>query len=208
MPITFERTSAPSAEPITTSEAKNHLRVDTSDDDTLIDSLVTAAREHVEMTIGRSLITQTLKFYLDAFPLSELIDHQWYAYLGIRANQIILPRPPVQSVDSIEYVDTDGSTQTLSSSKYRVDKVSEPPRITEADNETWPFTDNVTNSVIITYTAGYGGSGSDVPQAIRQAMLLLIGNWYENREQVLVGSSPSQLPMAAQALLSPYQVRF
>lgn len=207
MPYTFERTTAPSTEPVSRTEAKNHLRVDTTANDSLIDALITAAREYVEMTTGRSLITQTWKFYLDQFPLSELLFHEWYSYLGIRANRIILPRPPLQSVSSIEYVDSNGNTQTLSSSEYRVDTVSEPPRITEAQDTSWPFTDNVTNAVTITYVAGYGNNASDVPQPIRQAILLLIGAWYEHREHI-APENMHEIPMGAHALLSPYQVKF
>lgn len=184
----------PASEPITTAEAKSHLRVDISDDDTLIDSLVTAARVHVENITRRQLITATWVESFDCFP-----DNRYCP--------IYLSKPPLASVSSIEYVDTDGNTTTWSSSNYRVDTASQPGRITPAYNEDWP-TDvrDVTNAVSITYVAGYG-SATDVPGPIRSAILLLVAHWYENREAVVIGATVKELPIAVDHLLSDYLMR-
>jgi len=184
------QTTAPTSQVLTTSEAKSHLRVDVSTEDTLIDSIVDAATGVVEAYTGRQLIDATWKLYMDDFP----------------SQQIVLPYPPMQSIDSIEYVDTDGTTQTWSSSEYRVDTDMEPCRITEAEGESWPASDDVTQAVTITYSAGYGSSGSDVPEAIRQAIRLLIGHYYENREEVTSGGVPRKVPEGARRLLTSYRV--
>lgn len=198
--MSMTRTADPSSEPVSLSEARDHLRLDTSGsppshaDDTLVQNLIQAAREWCETYTGRSFFEQTWKVQLDEFP--EVIR---------------LPRPPIISVTSIQYVDTSGDTQTLSSSIYRVD--AEGARITEAYSQVWPDTRDVTNAVTVTYKAGYdsGNSPQDasaIPQAIKQAILLLVGQMYEHREDVIVGTTVT--PMAGngtvRALLSPYLV--
>jgi len=207
MPLSLSRTSAPSKEPVTTAEAKTHLRVDTNAEDSYIDALVTAAREHVEQVTRRALITQTWELSLDDFPDSIWFDEPFEPWIRHGEKPILIPRSPLQSITKIEYVDTDGTTQTLSASKYRVDSKSEPARVTEAEGEVWPTTDMVTNGVTVTFEAGYGDNPSDVPQSIRHAIKLLIGNWYEHREQSVVGGSFSELPRAVDALLAPYRVK-
>ena len=119
---------------------------------------------------------------------------------------ILLPRPPIQSVTSIEYIDSSGATVTLDSEEYRVDTNSEPARITEAWGKSWPAVRDVINSVIITSDAGYGDNASDVPDDLRHAIKLMLGHLYENREQVTVEGVPRDIPRGLQALISPYSV--
>lgn len=176
----------PTAEPISTGEAKHYLKVDGSEDDALIDGLVVAARQYVENKIKRQLITATWKLQGDGFPSSGLIK---------------LPLPPVSDVTSVEYVGMDGSVQELSSAAYTVDTASEPARIVLNPNYSWPSHKQVANAVSVTFISGYGGA-LDVPKVIRQAMLLFLGHLYENRSGVVVGTIASKLPMAVDALLS------
>lgn len=189
--MSVTRTIAPAAEPLTINEAKAHLRVEAFDDDPLIGGLVRAARDQAENVTHRALITQTWRLDLDGFPGNGLIE---------------LPKPPLQSVTQIAYTDADGNPQTLSTSLYDVDTGSEPGRVRLAYGQIWPSTRDIYNAVQVTYVAGYGDAGSDVPQPIRQAMQMLVGNWYENREAVNVGNIVTALPMATEALLWPYRV--
>lgn len=147
--------TAPASEPLSLSDAKDQLKVDTNASDAIISSFITAAREYAETFTRRALITQTWKLYLDEFP-----------------KVIRLTRSPVQSVTSIEYEDVNGNTQTAATSDYRVDTNSEPARITEADGESWPLENHVTNAVIVTFDAGYGDGPDDVPEPIKAAMKL------------------------------------
>lgn len=185
----------PASEPITTTEAKNHLKVDFSDDDSYIDDLIQAARETCEQWTGRALITQTLRIKLDEFPRS--ID--WNT--GSVNHRIRVPSPPLIAVSSIVYTDTAGASQTLSSSTYTVDSDAEPGIIVPAYGEVWPSTRTIPNAVVITYTAGYG-SASDVPRALKQGMMLLIGQWYDVRQAVVTGTIATEIPMGVQALFS------
>jgi len=184
---------APAAEPFTAAEAKLHLRVDSSDDDTYISALIKAARKKLEADTGRALITQTWKLILDRFPDSD-------------DEAILMPKAPLQSVSSITYVDTDGVTQTWDSSEYRVDTDSVPGRITPAYNQSWPTTRSVTGAVTITFVAGYGNSSQNIPDDLRHAMRLLIGHWYENREEVVAGVSIAQVPQAYQFLKQSHTI--
>lgn len=186
--------TAPAVEPITFDEAKAHCRVDVDDDDALISSLIVAARQHVENVTGRQLITATWALTLDCWPC-------W----------IDVPRAPLLSTPAvaITYLDTAGATQTLATDQYRVHAPSGPTAargtIERAYGVSWPSLYGVSNSVTVTFSAGYGASPDTVPQAIRQAMLLLIGHWYINRENVITGMTATELPQAVNALLAPYK---
>jgi len=188
MPIIYSKvTTEPSVEPIILQEAKTHLRVDHSDEDSLITILIQAAREIVEQRTGKSLITQSRTIKLDYFP---------------RCATILLPYGPLISVTTVKYYDESNVEQTMSSSLYQVDAYSNVPRIFVTDY--WPATYDKINAVEIIYSAGYGANGSSVPKPLKQAMYLILGHLYEHREQV--GDEMFELPFGAEALMSNYVV--
>ena len=193
--MSITRTAVPSAEPVTRVEAKLHLRIDHTDEDATIDDLIRVARDLVEHDTGRALITQTWVLRLDAFP-----------------DTIELPRPPLQSVTSVEYVDTAGDTQTLTAdTDYTVDKYPCLGRIVPAYAQSWPTTRDVVNAVVVTYVAGYGDNARDVPQPLQQAMKLLIGEGFENREAATVLPAAARMErligeMAYERLVARYRV--
>lgn len=185
--------TGPAEEPATVAEAKAHLRVDTAEDDTLIGYLITAAREHVESHCRRALVTQTWDLFLDDYPAGD---------------EIALPWPRLRSVESIQYHKEDGTSATFSSSNYAVDTASEPGRVALASGASWPTAElRPVNGFQVRFQAGYGAAGT-VPRAIKQAILLIVGALYENREQIVVaqGVNISALPFGAWALLGPYRV--
>lgn len=217
------QTTAPSVEPVSLIEAKAHLRVDVTDDDGYISALIVAARQAAETITRRALITQSWAVTLDQFPApgQNVGSANWYGpqwgnspgpLTTLRADgrtgfEIFLSHCPLISVDSITYTDSDGNTQTLAASAYKVDLVSEPARIVPAYGTTWPATRNEINAVTVTYTCGYGAAGTNVPQAIKSWMLVRIGAMYENREEVLTGRSMSAVDLPfADALLADYRV--
>lgn len=190
----FKLQTAPAAEPISTEEAKAHLRIlpddaDYHEQDAYIDTLIKVARAWCENFQHRAYITQTWDMYLDAFPACGVIE---------------LPRPPLQSVSSIVYTLEDASTATFASSSYVVDAVSEPGRILLKEGESWPSdTLQVGPSVKVRFVAGYGAAGSSVPVNALRAMYLLIGHWFELREDVIDVQRRELLPIpnGASALL-------
>lgn len=181
--------TAPADEPIIVNDVKAQSIIEIVDDDTVIDGHITAARQHIENITNRALVTQTWDLFLDWFP--EVIE---------------VPKSLLQSVTSISYVDTDGASQTLESSVYTVDTDTDPGRIYLAYNQSWPSIRAIRHAITIRFVAGYGDANS-VPRAIKQAMLLMVAHYYENREAV----SPVQLndiPMGVHALLAPYRVAY
>lgn len=182
--------TAPSVEPVSLADAKAHLRVDGTDENSLITALITAARQFVENHCEIALVTQTLRMTLPAF-----------------ADAIQLERPPVTGITQIEYVSTAGTVVTVLNAGNNLWRLSAGPMrpiVTPYFNTSWPDTAAVPDAVKITYTAGYGAAATDVPQAIRQAMLLLIGHWYKTREAA--GQALADAPFAVTALLAPYKV--
>lgn len=190
MPLTLTQSSGPSIEPVSRADMKLHLRVDDTADDGYIDSLIQAAREWCEDFTNRQFIQATWVLYLDAFP----------------AWNILLPRPPLSSITSIAYIDTGGTSQTFSSDDYTVDTDSTPGRVYPNYDESWPATRAQQKAVTITYVAGFGTATTDVPESINQAIKLLCGHWYENREEVIVGTISKQVEFAVDALLRRNQV--
>lgn len=175
--------SSSAAFAVTVTEAKAHIRVDISDDDTLISGLIVAANDYAQMYTRRQFVTDTLVQYFTDFP-----------------DEMELLKPPLQSVTTIKYLDTDGNQQTLADSVYDVDTTIEPGIVRLAFNQSWPSIRNTPNSIIVTYVAGYGDA-SDVPQMTKQAILLLIGHWYENREDTISGVNIASIPRAVDSLL-------
>lgn len=198
----------PAAEPVTLAEAKAHLRVEIADDDALIADLVAAARQAAESHTRRALITQTWRLTLDRFPGKPL---PWWD--GVRegadvpepANAIELPRPPLQSVTSVTAYDDADAATVMAATDYFVDSDHEPGRVVLRSGKTWPVVLRVAAGVEIEYVAGYGAA-TDVPEAIRQGLLLLVGHFYENREAVAAAGAVSELPLGVAALWRPYRV--
>lgn len=188
----FSVTSAPASEPLTATVVKNWLKVDFTTDDTLITSLIQAAREVVEEYTGLKLFTQTVAEKWDEWPAG---DDLYNRFSGLSLSCF-----PVQSITSITYVDGAGSSQTLSSTLYDTDLVSRPCRIAPDYDDTWPTTLLEMNAITVTYVAGYAAT-TDIPEAIKTAMLLMIAQWYDNRTD-----SVRKMPMASESLLRPYKL--
>jgi hypothetical protein len=194
---------APTVEPVTVDELKLHARIDISEDDPWIQEQLQAAREQAELYTGRAFVTQTLILKLDCFPNAiqtwgnRPIPQNSGGTFGL-SGEIRLYRPPVQSISSITYVDTDGDSQTLSSSNYRVAVSKEPAILTPSYGNAWPSTRDQTEAVTITYVAGYG-LASSVPASIKSAIRTTVAFWYENRES-------QELPPEAIRILQHYKI--
>lgn len=185
----------PAIEPIAVDEAKLHLRVDAFDEDYLINSVITVARQYVEQVTGRALITQTWDEYLQGWPCGD---------------EILLHRGPVQSVASVNIKDTAGTETAVATTVYIADVNRDPARVALAYSQSWPNTTLYPASPIrIRYMAGYGATAASVPTPIKQALLLLIGHWFQFREAVLGGKTKllaMNLPMGVGALLENYRM--
>jgi uncharacterized phiE125 gp8 family phage protein len=186
------QTTPPAYLPLTTAEAKLHLRVDGTDEDALIAAFIGAAVDTCQQITGRSLMAQAWKLTVDDF-----------------ADEIALPWPQVQAVQAVQYKDADGATQTLASLVYELtgDKVCLVP------GQEWPAVRGGSGSVWISYTAGYSAGNeaaqqAAVPYGIKAWLLLTIGGTlYANRESVQTGVSVASLPdRFADSLLDRFKV--
>lgn len=188
------RTTAPVLDPVTSSEVYRHLRL--VEDDTekaYADAVADVAREYVEQNTGTALLTQTWEVRYDDW---------WDGVLE-------LPYPPLQSVSSIKYIDNNGTEQTLSASQYQV-QTGEPIGFVQwAANATIPVARAEAGAVRIVFVAGYT-SASLVPSSLKQALLLLAAQWFENREPTAnpYSSFPAEVPFTVTALLNQYRSRW
>lgn len=153
-------TTEPTSEPLTLASLKARLQVDHDDDDAVLSSLLVAARQKIEEWEWRAHLQQTLTLTLDHLP--------WVFYL---------PRPPLQSVTSITYIDTQGNEQTLAADQYIVDTESEPGRIVPAYGVCWPAVRCQPNAVTVVYVAGHEDR-NDVPQSTLIAISELVRRTY------------------------------
>lgn len=180
----FQVITAPSSEPVTLTEAKEHLRVDGSLEDAYITSLIKAARSHAENYCGITLFTTSYKQIDNSFP-------------GTRDNYTIqLFRPVIQADPVVKYYDSDNELQTVLAADYSVDYLN--GKLYNADG--WPTTYDRLNAVEITYDAGYT-TVDKIPIDIVHAVKLLIASMYEQRED-----RKQTFTTAAQALLRPYKI--
>ena len=182
--------SPAASQPVSVSEAKSHLRVDIADDDTLIGNLITSATEYVELYTGRSFIQRTYRADLPDF-----------------ASAIRLPRGPVITLSSVAYYDTSSpeALTTWAASNYYLHN----DIFWRRDGISFPSVGSRVDNVQITYTAGTLDQASPradaTPQAIQQAILLLVAGMYENRETEIL--YPGQLleTKTFQMLLNPHR---
>lgn len=180
--------TAAAEEPITLAEAKNFLRVDHSDDDDLINALITTSRQMCEQYTRRILVSTTIDEYFDKFP------HNSWDNLS---NLIYLSRGPVASITSVKYVDEIGSEVTLTSDQYVTDLISEPARVQSTAG--WFAAAGVVNQVIVRYVVGTAKSAIEKP--LIQGMMLVISELYDNR-----ANSVKRLPTASEYLWNPYRI--
>ncbi len=175
---------------LTTAEAKTHLKVDTDADDTYIDNLVSAATESAQIFTNRYFINTTITQHGDTWSdISTLFKSK------------------VSSITHIKYFDSDNTEQTLATSVWLSDINHQPARIGLKPNQSFPSLADRINAVNCKYVVGYGSAASDVPEGIREAVLLIVGNLYENRQEVVVGRIATELPKSAQYLLEQYKIQ-
>jgi uncharacterized phiE125 gp8 family phage protein len=180
------RTLDAAEEPVSLTEVKNQLRVTTTADDDSFRAFIAAARRRVENFLGKTLITSTWELKVDDF-----------------STEICLPMSPIQSITSVEYVDTDGNPQTLDAANYQFDRGG---RLRASYGNTWPTAREQMDAVTVTYIAGELHAGY-IPPDIRHAILLIIGAADIARENTVIGAGVvvSEIPSGAEYLLSPYK---
>ena len=193
--------TAPVTNPITLAETKEHLRITATDEDDYIILLIKAVTKYTENYLSRSLIEQTLNLWFDQFPLCN-------------TEEMIISAPPLMSVEFIKYYDENQDLQTWDSANYVVDVDSTTGLVYPVMGGSYPGTRFFPKSVNVQYVAGYENSGSSpvdyadtLPDDIKQAMYMLAGHMFENREATTPGIVIQNVPIGYAALLANYKIR-
>lgn len=181
--LAVETITPPVGAVFTTAEARAQVRVLHDAEDDLIDRLVAAATRQVERSTGTRLLTQTVLCRADSF-----------------TGTMRLPVGPVQEITAINYIDENGDEQLLDASIWLGHLAGLDPRLELAPGAVWPAIQARADAVRIEIEAGYGDA-LDVPENVGQAILLLVGHWYQNREATVTGAIVAELPMGVKALL-------
>ena len=190
--MTLVMTSGPLAEPVSVADAKAHMRIDSTAEDALIASLIVTSRLHIEAALGLALLTQAWSYFVDAWP---------------RSREIVLPLKPVQAVAIVRVWAQDGTSRTVSADTFTLDGEGTPPRLVLSRSAAPPAPGRSASGIEIAFDAGYGDAGADVPAPIRQALLLLVAHWFENREPHRANAPDTEIPHMISALLALYRGR-
>ena len=187
--------TAPTTEALRLGDIKRHLRLSTGDatEDKVFSILKKAARSKAETYTNRKFITQTWYRYLDEWPSGDYIT---------------LPYPPLSTATALvlTYKTSTEATTTVSSTKYRADSASVPGRLVLGYGDDWPSETLWTvNPIRVEYVCGYGVESTNIPSDITNAMLLMVGHMYENREDSIAGQDLALIPEGSKALLYNYR---
>jgi uncharacterized phiE125 gp8 family phage protein len=196
---------SPPVRALTLAYAKLAIRALGTTDDELIGVWIDAAASYFEQQTGRQLLTATREVWLDAFPV---VGSPWYE------QRIELPRPPLQSVVSITYLDGSGVLRSFTDGAspatnfFTVSKPVGPYAargfVEPIAGKTWPIAGSVTGAVRIRYTCGYGNTAADVPPLARGVLSSLVGHFDTYRTPVAVGAV-IDLPYGLQSILDMFR---
>jgi hypothetical protein len=204
--------TAPATDPIMLNEVKHHLRYEDDDQDDLIEAYLASATAYLDGPagiLGRALVQQSWKLYLDRFPWASTHVHNLLGRLGhhhrLHRAAIRLPLPPLMSVDEIAYVDTLGVQQTLDPAKYTV-RDGEIAAVEPAYGCSWPSVRCQARAVSVTFTCGYGDADA-VPKPLQAAILLQTADLFETREtQLIADRAASAESDTFRRLVAPYRI--
>lgn len=187
--MTLFRTSGPEAEPVSLAQAKAELRIDHDSEDELIAGLVRAAREEVEQTTGLAMIDQRWRLAVDALPPSGMLR---------------LRRGPVKEILAVTAYGSEGEAALVDPADYQLDPLSRPARLHFARV---PDRLRVMNGIEVDFSAGFGEAGTDVPDLLKRAVLMLVAHWFEFRASFGAMEQPVSYPAGYRRLISAHLQR-
>jgi uncharacterized phiE125 gp8 family phage protein len=190
----YERMSGPVEALLSLQDVKKNLGVKHSDDDEMLQRLIGTVTEFLDGPfgcLGQSLVTQVWRCAWSRPPCGNY--------------KLRLPCGPVQQIESASYHDYDGNQHEIDISKLWLLRRSSEVRVFPGTGFSWPSMSDHPEALSITFTAGYG-SASDVLSDIKHAAHLLVGNWYDHREPVVVGTIASELPWSVETLIDKHRV--
>ena len=161
--------------------------------------------ESEEVALAKNLLRGALEAVYKSCNIVAL-NSVWECYFDDFEDVLKLYPANVTEIVSVKYKDINGTQQTLSTADYQQDLVSRPARIIVNQNSVFPATDESTNNVVIQFRAGYS-SFDTMPEMLKVAIYMIVGHWYENRQDVVVGRTISQMPLASEYILEKYRVK-
>jgi hypothetical protein len=207
------RTIDPATEPVSVDTQKVFMRNEVVDaaQDTLIGTIISAAREYVELQTRLALITQTWKLTMDRFPTVAADDDWWDGVREIAISElqqtvpwIELPTGPLISVTSFNtFNQADAATLFTN---YYTDTSRRPGRVSLRSGAVWPTPTRGVNGIEIIYVAGFGPAAANVPADIRIAISQIASHWFENRELMTFEVSARDVPVSAQRVIDQRRV--
>jgi uncharacterized phiE125 gp8 family phage protein len=180
----------PTGEPLSLAETKKFLRLDTPDDDVAVSDLITAARHRIEIATGLALLTQGWRLVLDDWPASA---------------EIALALTPVVGIDEVRVIGADDVPETVDPVHYLVETASRPARLVLRTSRLWAKPGRAAGGIEIDFTAGYGAEPGSVPLPVRQAVMHLVTEAFENREGGERQAQPGRLSPIVAQLIAPYR---
>ena len=185
--MTLFRTVEPALEPVTLVEAKAHLRIAHDSEDALVSGLVRAARDEVERTTGTALIDQDWRLVLDAWPRNDVLS---------------LTPHPVREILSVTVYGSEGEASLIDPGACRLDPHARPARLWLADR---PAPGAALNGVEVDFRAGFGEAGTDVPDLLKRAILMLVAHWFEFRGVAGAAHQPVRPPPGYDRIVAAYR---
>ena len=199
--------AGPAVEPVTLFETKAQLRVDTDDEDVLLAAMIRAARVRCEQYTRRAFVTQTLRYTLDRLPE---FDGDWLTSERSIWADVNLPRPPFQSLVTVTVATETEEAIPLAPGSYRVSAGGEEPARLLLRGPFLQTLPREFDALAVEFKAGYGDRGIDVPDPLRQAVMVTVAAMYEDREGATVPTGTAQgeapLPPLARTLMAGYRV--
>ena len=181
--------SGPAVEPWSVAEAKSFLRAENDDDDTVIASLIAAARSHVEAMTRCALIAQTWRFVLDRWPKDGCIR---------------LGRGPLRTLVAARIYDSAGNASVIGAETFVLDKTA---GVIAPSGWSLPAPGRATAGIELDVEIGFGTGAADVPDALRHAVRTLVAHWHENRGLIAIGQSVAMMPASVSAMIASYRVQ-
>jgi uncharacterized phiE125 gp8 family phage protein len=171
-------------QPVTLSEMKTFMKVDLTDEEDLITSLIVSARDSLEKFAGVGMTTKIYDYYIQS--LEDVIS---------------IPLPPLQSIDNFVYNDSSYSETEIDSSNYKVFayKNNLKSEIVKLNTGTYPTSSATYNPYRIRFSNGYGDTANDVPEGMKTAIKLTVSHWFENRES-------QAIPPEAKSIMRMFKV--
>lgn len=187
--MTYALITPPAAEALTLTETRAHLRLDTPDEDDLVQRLITVAREHLERSTGLCLMTQGWRLYLDSISEDAVIP---------------IARGPVQAIESLTVYDDAGEASVVSLEGHVLDGQRRPARLLLRQRVS---PGRAVNGIEIDFAAGFGAAATDVPDTLKRAMLTHVAQMFSCRGVVALENQPALIPAGYDRLVAPFLIR-